>query len=305
MNWFLISLIPPALWAVSNHLDKYLIGRYFKGGGVGALMVFSSIIGFILMPFIYIFSPGVFDIHATRAVLIALNGFLYILAVLPYFYALDRDEASIVVPLFQMIPVLSYILEYFLLGEILTKQQMLAGLLIVIGAIGISLDLNDSKKIRIKKDVLGFMFLASLLFALNFLFFKYFALETPFWTTTFWEYAGFAVFAALLMLFIKPYRLQFIDVMKQNKIPVIGLNGFNEIVNIIAKISFNFASLLAPVTLIWVVSGTQTLFVFVYGVLITLFIPKLGEESLAKKHLTQKIISIVIIFIGSALLNGM
>lgn len=141
MNWFLIGLIPPALWSITNHLDKYLISRYFKGGGVGALMVFSSLIGLVLIPFILIFHPEVLHVGVWNAVLIGLNGFFYILAVLPYFYALGKDETSIAVPLFQLIPVFSYVLAYFVLGETLSPAHLVGGGLIVLGAIGITLEL--------------------------------------------------------------------------------------------------------------------------------------------------------------------
>jgi len=302
MNWFFIGLLPPALWSVTNHIDKYLLGRYFKGGGVGALMVFSSLIGLLLLPIIAIWHPEVLS-FSQNSILIAINGFLYILAVLPYFYALQKDEASIAVPLFQLIPVFSYVLAYFVLSETLTNFQMFGGLLIVLGAIGISLDLNEGKKIRFKKEVFWLMMLSSLIFALNFLFFKYFAIQSSFWYTSFWEYVGFAVFAFLLMVFVKSYRKQFIEVMKKNRVAVLSLNGINEVINIIAKVSFNFASLLAPITMIWIVNGLQPFFVFGYGVILTLFFPQVSQESLVKKHLFQKIIAIVVMFAGTYLIN--
>jgi len=304
MNWFLIGLLPPALWSITNHLDKYLISKYFKGGGVGALMVFSSLIGLLLLPFIIIFHPEVLSVNPVNASLIAINGFLYILAVLPYFYALGKDEASIAVPLFQLIPVFSYVLAYFVLGETLQNNQLIGGTLIVLGAIGISLELNDGKKIKLKTDVFWLMMLSSVLFALNFLFFKYFALQETFWTTSFWEYVGFAVFAVILMVFVKPYRKEFISVMKQNSLPVLGLNGFNEVVNIIAKASFNFASLLAPITTIWIVNGFQPFFVLGYGVLLTIFFPHISKENISRKHLTQKLIAILIMLVGTYFLNS-
>lgn len=302
MNWFLIALIPPALWSVTNHIDKYLLGKYFKGGGVGALMVFSSLIGLLLLPIIAVWHPEVLTFSKT-SILIAVNGFLYILAVLPYFYALQKDEASIAVPLFQLIPVFSYVLAYFVLGETLTNNQLMGGLLIVLGAIGMTLDLNDGKRIKFKKEVFWLMMLSSLIFALNFLFFKFFAIQSSFWFTSFWEYVGFAVFAFLLMVFVKPYRKEFVSVMSKNRVAVLSLNGVNEIINIIAKVSFNFASLLTPITLTWIVNGFQPLFVFGYGVILTLFFPKISKESLLKKHLAQKIISIAIMFAGTYLLN--
>ncbi len=303
MNWFLIGLLPPALWSATNHLDKYLISKFFKGGGVGALMVFSSLIGLFLLPFIAFIHPEVL-VFSSQNILIAANGFLYILAVLPYFYALQKDEASICVPLFQLIPVFSYVLAYFVLGETLTNNQLLGGLLIVLGAIGISLDLSDGKKVKFKKEVFWLMMLSSIIFALNFMFFKYFAIQSSFWFTSFWDYVGFAVFAVLLMVFVKSYREQFIDVMKRNRAVVLGLNGVNEVINIMAKVAFNFASLLAPITVIWIVNGFQPFFVFAYGVILTLLFPKIVKEDISRKSLTQKILAILVMFAGTYFLNA-
>ena len=239
-----------------------------------------------------------------NSILIAINGFIYILAVLPYFYALQKDEASICVPLFQLIPVFSYVLAYFILGETLTNNQILGGLLVVAGAIGISLDLSNKKKIKFKKEVFWLMMLSSIIFALNFLFFKYFAIQSSFWYTSFWEYVGFTIFAALLMIFVKSYREQFISVMKTNRVFVITLNGLNEILNIIAKISFNFASLLTPITVTWIVNGFQPFFVFTYGVILTLLFPKIVNEKIDKNSIVHKITAILIMFAGTYFINS-
>jgi len=303
MNWFLIALIPPALWSASNHLDKYLVSKFFKGNGVGALMVFSSLIGILLLPIIIILHPEVLFV-TTTSIIIAINGFLYILAVLPYFYALQKDDASICVPLFQLIPVFSYVLAYLILGETLTNNQVMGGLLVVAGAIGISLDLSDSKKVKFKREVFWLMFLSSIILAFNFLFFKYFAIQSSFWYTSFWEYVGFALFAALLMIFVKSYREQFITVIKTNKLFVISLNGVNEILNIIAKISFNWASLLTPITITWIVNGFQPFFVFIYGVILTLLFPKVVSENIERRSLVHKIIAILVMFMGTFFLNS-
>lgn len=302
MNWFLLALLPPALWSVTNHIDKYLLAKFFKGGGVGALMVFSSLIGIFLLPIIVLIHPEVLRFD-NNSFLIALNGFLYILAVLPYFYALQKDEASITVPLFQLIPVFSYVLAFLVLGESLTSYQMLGGLFIVTGAVGISLDLSEKKKIKFKKEVFWLMFLSSSIFSLNFLLFKFFAIQSDFWFASFWEYMGFAIFSVLLMFFVKNYRVQFITVLKTNRVYVLGINGINEIVNILAKVSFNFASLLTPVTMVWVVNGLQPFFVFLYGVILTLLFPHISQENITKKSLLQKVLAIFVMFVGTYLIN--
>jgi uncharacterized membrane protein len=305
MNWFLIALIPPAIWSATNHFDKYLVSKYFKGGGVGALMMFSSIIGVFILSIIAIIHPEVLNYPIAQGLLIALNGFLYLLATLPYLYALQKDEASIAVPMFQLIPVFTFFLAWLILGETLSISQMIGGILIIIGAIVISLELSEIevKKISIKKDVLFLMTLSSILYSLNFLFFKYFALNAEFWTTSFWEYTGFAIFSVLLFVFVKKYRDEFLSVLKVNKVSVLTLNGINEVLNIIAKLSFNFVSLLAPITLIWIVNGFQPFFVFLYGIILTLFFPHISQENITKKHLTHKLLAISIMFIGSFFIN--
>jgi drug/metabolite transporter (DMT)-like permease len=303
MNWFFIALIPPALWSATNHIDKYLVSKFFKGAGVGAVMVFSSLVGLLLLPIIAFLRPEVLSFSSTSILIIA-NGFLYLLATLPYFYALQKDETSICVPLFQFMPVFSYVLAYFVLGETLTNNQLFGGLLVIVGAIGISLHLTDDKKIQFRKGAFWLMMLSSLLFALNFILFKYFAVQSSFWLTSFWEYVGFAIFAFLLMIFVKSYREQFISVMKTNKVFVLGLNGANEVVNIIAKISFNFASLLTPITVTLIVNGFQPFFVFAYGIILTLFFPNVVQEDIRKKVLIQKILSIVVMFVGTYFLNS-
>jgi drug/metabolite transporter (DMT)-like permease len=303
MNWFLIALIPPAIWSATNHFDKYLINKYFKGGGVGALMMFSSIIGVFILAVIAIIHPEVFNYPVAKGLFIALNGFVYLLATLPYLYALKKDETSIAVPLFQLIPVFTYFLAWLILGETLSSSQLFGGILVILGAVIISLELSEVNKISIKKEVLLLMTISSIFFSLNFIFFKYFAISATFWVTSFWEYIGFSIFAFLLFVFIKKYRDEFISVFKENKITVLTLNGINEVLNIIAKLSFNFASLLTPITLTWIVDGFQPFFVLFYGVILTVFFPHISQENISKKHLAHRLAAIAIMFIGTFFIN--
>ena len=303
MNWFLIALIAPVLWAITNHIDKYLISKYFKGGSIGALMIFSSIIGFLLLPIIYFIEPNVLNIEISIILILVFNGILYVVGLLPYFYAIEKDEASIVVPLFQLIPLFSYILALFALDEKLTSLQIIASLLIVIGAVLISINFDNGKE-KFKSKVFWLMVLSSFLVALNGLIFKIFAIKESYWTSGFWEYVGFSIFAIVLILFVKSYRKQFLYVFKNNKVVVLSINGANEILNIIAKLSMNFATILAPLALAWVVNGFQPFFVLLFGVMLAMFFPKLTDESLNKKHILQKVIAILIMFAGTYLLNS-
>src|SRR3989338_5774192 len=120
MNWFFIALLAPALWSASNHCDKYLISRYFNGVGTGALVLFSSLVGLLVLPVILLFQPTVIEVSFSNALAMIVSGIIAIIGIVLYLYAMKKDEASIVTPLFQTIPVFAFILGYFVLGETLT-----------------------------------------------------------------------------------------------------------------------------------------------------------------------------------------
>lgn len=301
MNGFLIATVAPLLWAISGYIDKYLITKYFKNGGVGALMIFSSLIGLFLLPIIFLIEPTVIDLDWSYTGVLCLNGFLYLTALLPCLHAIKNDEVSVVLPLYQTVPVFSWILALFFLNEALTEKQLLAAGFIIFGAMLISVD-SSSNKTKFKSKVFFLILLSSFLVALNSFIFKLIAIQTTFWTTSFWEYVGFSIFAVFLFL-IKPYRQQFFYVLKDNKVTVLTINGINEILNIIGKIVMNFATILMPLALAWIINGLQPFFILLFGIFLAIFFPKLTDESLNKKHIFQKIIAISLMFLGVYLLN--
>ncbi len=50
MSWLVFALCGPILWAISVHLDKYLVERYFKDADVIVLLIFTALMGLVLMP---------------------------------------------------------------------------------------------------------------------------------------------------------------------------------------------------------------------------------------------------------------
>ncbi len=303
MNWFLIALLPPIFWSITNHIDKYLLTKFFNKGAVGSVMIFSASISILLLPIIAVIHPAVLQKFNPNYLLIAINGSFYLLATLPYFYALDKDDASLTVPLFQMIPVFSFILGYIFLEENLNINQIIGGIIILVASIFISLNISEIKRIHMKWDVFLLMVLSSILYSLNFIFFKYFVIETNFFIASFWEYVGFGLFGLFLLIFVKNYREGFISVLRINKTQVLAVNITNEIVNIIAKISFNYATVLAPVALVWIINGLQPFFVFLFGIMLTAFFPRISKEDISRKTLAQRGLAILAITIGVYLVN--
>jgi len=302
MNWLIAAFLSPALFAVSNHLDKYLMQTYFRKAGVGALIIFSSLIYLLALPLLYIFKPAVFGVSVLQAFLLITECLLGILGILIYLWVMKKEETSVVVPFFQTIPIFYLVLGYIVLGEILTLTQILGSFVIIIGSTLLSLDLGDRKKLKIKFKVLLPMLLSSFLLSLTGLIFKYVALETDFWTSTFWEYTGAIIASVIFLGLIPTYRREFISVFNKSGFPVVALNAANEAINLTGTLALRFASMFAPLALVQVIGGFQSVFAFVYGIILSLFFPKWGKEDLATAVVIQKILTITLILIGTYIL---
>ncbi len=303
MNWFLIALLNPILHAFINHFDKYLLSKYIKGGTVGALILFSALFAVVALPVIFFINPQVLSsVSFWQGLILMLNGALLTVAILFYLYALDTDEASYVAPFFQLVPVFGFITGFLILGEVLTSQQVVAGLVILAGSFLLSLELNEGKT-RIKKKMVLLMLGSSFFYAINAVIFKSIAVHQGFLDSLFWDMAGKFLFGVILYFAVASYRKEFIHLIKVSGKAVISLNVFNEIIGLIGEFALIFAVLYAPVALVQSVSGMQPAFVLIIGVFLTVFSPKFAEESLTRKFLAQKILGIVIITIGVYLLE--
>ncbi|MDO8584500.1 MAG: DMT family transporter [bacterium] len=298
MSWFYLALIPPALYAAVNHLDKYLVSRYFANAGAGSLLIFSSLIGAVLFPLVYLFHPEVLAVPPLAALIMIGNGILYIVALLPYLAAIQREETSVATPLFQTIPVFGYVLGYVFLGETLTTPQLFGSLLIIFGALIISLNLTPGQY-GVKRTVLGLMILSSFLIAVMGVVFKFVALQESFWAATFWSYVGLALTALFTLIAIPSARREFIASIRANGARFVAQNAAGEIMNICAVLISTYATLLAPIALVWAVSGFQPVFTLAFGVLLTLFIPRWGKERIGSRDLTQKALAIALMILGT------
>ncbi|MFA6602027.1 MAG: hypothetical protein WCT02_04190, partial [Candidatus Paceibacterota bacterium] len=171
-----------------------------------------------------------------------------------------------------------------------------------LGSIAISLEMVESRVVFKAKGT-SLMLLSSLLIAVSGFLFKFVGIDHGFLITSFWTYAGYTLLGIFLFLFIKSYRIQFIETLKVNSVKIIGINVVNEVVSIGGKMLQNLATLLAPLALAVSVNGFQPIFVLIYGIILTIFFPGLVKEVTTRKHLTLKVASIAVIVAGAFLIN--
>lgn len=300
--WLLVALVPPALFAVSNYIDKYLLERYFEHQGNGALLAFSALVGLAALPPILAFDRGVLDIALSDAVLIMVSGIAYLVALLPYFAAMRDEEASVAAPLFQLIPLFGYAFGYVMLGERFTAAQLGAAALIVLGGFVLSVETTPGAW-RFKARTFGLMAVSSALMALSSVMFKYFALDGSYWATSFWTYAGLGSAGLFMLAFMPRVRREFTSVFRSNGVGAVSLNVLNEAVNLAGMLVLNYALLLAPVTYVFLAGAAQPLFILAYGVILTALLPRVITERLDRRVLIQKGIAVLLLIAGAFLLD--
>jgi uncharacterized membrane protein len=301
MSWFVIALVGTVLYAISNHVDKCILEKHFKVGEVGAVVLFSSLLSVIALPILYQIDSKVFSLSLETIILLLLNGTLNILCLIFYFKALRDNEASQVVPFYQLIPVFSFFLGYFILGEFLNLKQIAACVIIIIGAAILSIDFSGAK-VAIKKKVVVLMVANSFLTAVTAVVFKLFAVKQGFLVSAFWDFAGNLFIGIVLFSFISSYRKSFLQVLNVNSGRVMSVIIINGLVYIAAEGITLYATMLAPVTLVMTANGLQPLFVLVIGIFMALAPTGTAKESLSKIALVQKTSAIGIITAGALML---
>jgi uncharacterized membrane protein len=301
MSWLFFAFCGPVLWAISVHIDKYLVERFFRRANVAVLLVFSAMTGLVMLPLIWFFRPDVLALHPVSVLVIVLSGLLSMAAMYLYLVALQSEEASVVAPFFQLAPLFAYGLAYLVLGETLTSRQMIGGTAIVGGGLLLSLRIGGASKFKLRLAVP--MIVCAFMLALSSLIFKIFAISDEFWTTLFWTFAGQAIFG-LLVLSIAPYRGEFLELCRKNTRPLIAINVMNELINLGGSLGARYALVLAPLSLVQAITSTTALFVFIFGIVVTLLFPALGREDLSPGELLKKGLAGVLIGIGAFLVTG-
>lgn len=302
MNWFFIALGAPFLWALVNIFDQYLVEKYSTGErGSGGLVLFSSLIGIFAAIIIGIFTTGIFSIPLLDKILLIMIGGITIAWIILYLFTIELEDISAVVPWFLTIPIFGYILGYVFLGETLTLQQIVGSLIILLGVLLISINFSGQKK-EFKWRVVLYMLTACLLSSISGVIFKYVTVENSFWISSFWEYFGLGLFGILIYLFVPKYRSEFILMNKKGGAKIFTLNTLSETLTIFGNLLTNYAIILAPVALVYLVSSFQPAIVLFMTLVATKFFPNVAKEDVSRRILVPKIIAILLVLLGSTIL---
>ncbi len=300
MNWFFIAIGAPILWAIVNIADQYLVEKHSKGvHPSGALALFSSLIGVLIAIGIALFTPDLGALPLLSKVILFGAGILNAVWIMLYLYALEADEVSSIAAWFLTVPVFSYILGHFILGETLTQAQLIGGAIILMGALILSLDFTEKHNTKFKTKATLFMVVACALIALSGVLFKFVTEEGSFWVSSFWEYAGLGATGLSLFFFKKSYRTSFLSMIRTGGAKIFSLNIGSEAITIIGNMLTNFALLLVPVTLVYLVDSYQPVIVLLLTFICTKYFPFIVKEKFAFRSIVPKLIAIGVMIVGT------
>lgn len=288
------ALLSPAIFGVGNFIDKFLLEKHTLSPTV--ITIYGGIAAFVA-GIIVLLLTGFYPIEFRTLMIILLSGFLTAIYLLPYYKALTFDETSRVIPLFQVYPIFVLILSFIALNEGFTTAQYFGAALIIVSGFLLSVEKLEGRIFTLRKSF-WYMILSSFLFAVAQVLYKFGVEEVPFWNTLPYESFGIAIGAVTIALYKNNFN-KFKKETRRFEKKVFVFIGVNECISIFALYTGYFAISLISVGLVSVLSGLQPLFVLIYGVILSLWFPKILKEVLDKKTIALKLFSIIVIIIGT------
>jgi len=303
-TWFILALAAPLLWAAGNFIDKGLIHKLrHTEGPVGVLILYSSLFSAMVLVVIACLNPSsLLSLPASNMLVMVIAGIVDITAIYLYLLALEREETSVVMPLYQVIPVFGLLLGYVLLGETISSAQMFAGAVVLGGGMLLAFDFEKGRIGRLKAKTLAIAIAASFCFALFDALFKLGAEGNNFWVAIFWQHIGVLLVGVVLFFGHANHRGDFIRNLRTDGVVIFGLNIFNESIYVAGVILVSAALLLAPIALVATVGVYQPVFIFVGSIILATLLPRVFTDRITLPHLIHKGIAVLIIVIGSIML---
>jgi len=299
---FLLALAAQVIWAVCSYLDRHLVEKRLGDSTAGILMLYTAALAAIVSPAIALFHPEAMHVAAETAAITVGSGILTYFGLVIYLHAIKKDEAATVVPLFQITPVLVLALSSFMPTERVTLGQALGSLIIVGGAMSLSMD-RSGDRARLKFGLLRLVLAASVLYAFSIVMFKMTAIETDFWTSCLWYYVGLAVSGLFMFVFSRQHRADFIRNLRGRNVATIGITTFNDALNLGAEFLYHFAVTLAPLGVIAATAGLRPVLILSIGFALTRLFPNFISDRLTWPDLRTKAIPIIVICVGAIMVN--
>ena len=293
MDWIIFAFITPAIYTISNYVDKYNLERQIKDYSI--IPVYSSITGLIIGTIFWCVNSFP-TLNSNSTFLVLGSGILTTFAGVFYFKAISTEEVSKIIFFFQLQPIMLLILARIILHEDITLNQIIGFLIVFLAVFCVSVKINkDTFKLT---SGLIYIVIADFLAVIGTIMIKAATNINSFPKILSYESWGIALGGLILVIFLPDIRSSFIKSTKELKKSAIAIVFISGIIFVIGKITGYYAFSLGPVALVSVIISTQVFYGIIYGLFLTLLFPSIFKEDISKQSLINKFIFMIILLIG-------
>jgi hypothetical protein len=90
-------------------------------------------------------------------------------------------------------------------------------------------------------------------------------------------------------------------VLRANTVALLSINASNELINLGGGLGNRYALMFAPLSIVQAIGSTTTLFVFAFGMVLSICCPGFSREDMSGLELAQKALAAVLVAAGVAL----
>ena len=284
--------------SVVNIIDSHLLSRRMPS--LGSFLLPVGIITLIYASVLFTLFP-IPEGTSKLTLLVALaSGILRSTAITIMLYTLRREEVSLVVPVVHTYPVLVAIMAIPILGESLVSLQWLAVIIVVAGAVMVSIRRESTgNSIWLGKTFL-LLISSSLLMAAADIASKYALAYISPWNM-YWLTA-FCMSFLFLSLSLRPSVFKELRRM-QHQGPALSLLILAEFLALVGVVLSFWAIEQGPVSLVSTIIGTRPIFVFMYTLILSRVSPTFLEWHWTRAILVLRFVAITMIVAGVAIIH--
>jgi drug/metabolite transporter (DMT)-like permease len=284
----------------------FLVDKYLLSGSIANPKVYTFYVGvlgiatLVLIPFVGFHIPPL-----PQIILAIFSGAIFIFSMFWFYKSLQLFEASRVIPAINgLVPLFTFFLVYIISfgKEAPSFYDIAAFFLLVAGSFLIVAKKDKFINFKSLKLSVSCAFLLSLFFVST----KYVYLGMDFWTGFILAKIGGVLVAVCLFVFFKEVRDEIFQKKAVGKQKAMGIFILNQGAGGLANVLENWAIFLAPlpyVALINALQGVQYIFLLIFAVILSVKLPQILKEEISKKIIMQKIVAILVIGSGLAILT--
>ena len=297
MNWTTTAILSAAVFAMMNVIDSHLLSKRLPSlpSFLLPLGAMDLIFGFIL----FCWAPLPAGIGIWPILVAVGSGLLRAVAMMLMVYNLKREEVSRVIPIYHTSPVFVAIIAVLLLGESLGYLQWLAVIIVVAGAIIISIEKSPPGSAGKLARPFLLLFLSSLCLALSDTTSKYaLAYIAP---LNMYAITVLCLAGVFWVISLRPSTIRQLGKMERRN-SSLTMVVISATLSQIAMVLMFWAIEGGPVSLVATIMAARPIFIILYSVILGLILPGFLLRLAGKKTLILRFVATIMIVGGVSII---